>query len=277
MNKISFFIAALLISSTAFAQDMADKLTLQKGDIVKVTSDINSANTQAMMGGDPMESKAIIHTYTELEIKEQLPEGYKVSQTLKKMTLDFEGFGQKMKYDSESKEKQDNPFVKQIGESVGKSEELILGFDGKVIEDEKADDPKSDSKGIMKMMGMSSSSTAESAFLLIPKDAVAKGGWETTVEKDGMKTRRKYTLGAMMGDMATVTVQSQTKGDVAMNRGGMAMTTKVNTLTEEEIMVNTKTGRVQMQHVNMTNNSKTIMNDTESPSTGKTTVNTTFE
>ena len=48
-------------------------------------------------------------------------------------------------------------------------------------------------------------------------------------------------------------------------------------ITEEMIIVNMSTGKVQMHTVNMTNNSKTIMNDKESPSTGKTTITTTVE
>jgi hypothetical protein len=199
--------------------------------------------------------------------------------------MDFDGFGQKTTYDSESKEKQDNPFVKQLAEKINIPEDIKLGFDGKLIEEEANEDKKAGSKdgkrgggrGGMRMMGMGTNSSAESAFLVVPKDAVTKGGWEESTEKDGLKTRRKYTMGAVMGTMATVTVQSQTKGDLDMNRGGMPMTTKVNTLTEEMIMVNMSTGKVQMHTVNMTNNSKTIMNDKESPSTGKTTITTTVE
>jgi hypothetical protein len=175
--------------------------------------------------------------------------------------------------------------VKQLAEKINIPEDIKLGFDGKLIEEEANEDKKVSSKdgkrgggrGGMRMMGMGTNSSAESAFLVVPKDAVTKGGWEESTEKDGLKTRRKYTMGAVMGNMATVTVQSQTKGDLEMNRGGMPMTTKVNTLTEEMIIVNMSTGKVQMHTVNMTNNSKTIMNDKESPSTGKTTITTTVE
>ncbi len=250
---------------------------LKKGDIIKVTTDMNSTNTQSMMGGDPMEMKTVTNSYTELEVKDVLADGYKISQTLKKMKLDFDGFGQKTNYDSESKEKQDNPFVKQLAEKVNVPEEIKLGFDGKVIEDASKEEKKDKRGGGMRMMGMGSSASAESAFLVIPKDAVTKGGWEEQTEKEGLKTRRKYSLGAVMGNMATVTVQSQTKGDIEMNRGGMPITTKVNTLTEEMMMVDITSGKVQMHTVTMTNNGKTIMNDTESPTTGKTTITTTVE
>ncbi len=277
MKKIISCALAILFSVTGFAQEMAGKVVLKKGDIIKVTTDMNSTNTQSMMGGDPMEMKTVTNSYTELEVKDVLADGYKISQTLKKMKLDFDGFGQKTNYDSESKEKQDNPFVKQLAEKVNVPEEIKLGFDGKVIEDASKDEKKDKRGGGMRMMGMGSSASAESAFLVIPKDAVAKGGWEEQTEKEGLKTRRKYTLGAMMGNMATVTVQSQTKGDIEMNRGGMPITSKVNTLTEEMMMVDITSGKVQMHTVTMTNNGKTIMNDTESPTTGKTTITTTVE
>ena len=285
MKKLAAFAFTLMLTSALYAQDMPGKVVLQKGDIIKITTDMTSSNTQSMMGGDPMEMKTSTNSYTELEVKEVLADGYKMSQTMKKMKMDFDGFGQKTTYDSESKEKQDNPFVKQLAEKINIPEDIKLGFDGKLIEEEANEDKKVSSKdgkrgggrGGMRMMGMGTNSSAESAFLVVPKDAVTKGGWEESTEKDGLKTRRKYTMGAVMGNMATVTVQSQTKGDLDMNRGGMPMTTKVNTLTEEMIIVNMSTGKVQMHTVNMTNNSKTIMNDKESPSTGKTTITTTVE
>ncbi len=285
MKKLAAFALTLIVSSALYAQEIPGKVVLQKGDIIKVTTDMTSSNTQSMMGGDPMEMKTNTNSYTELEVKEVLTDGYKMSQTMKKMKMDFDGFGQKTTYDSESKEKQDNPFVKQLAEKINMPEDIKLGFDGKLIEEEANEDKKVSSKdgkrgggrGGMRMMGMGTNSSAESAFLVVPKDAVTKGGWEESTEKDGLKTRRKYTMGAVMGTMATVTVQSQTKGDLDMNRGGMPMTTKVNTLTEEMIIVNMSTGKVQMHTVNMTNNSKTIMNDKESPSTGKTTITTTVE
>ncbi len=285
MKKLAAFALTLIVSSALYAQEIPGKVVLQKGDIIKLTTDMTSSNTQSMMGGDPMEMKTNTNSYTELEVKEVLTDGYKMSQTMKKMKMDFDGFGQKTTYDSESKEKQDNPFVKQLAEKINIPEDIKLGFDGKLIEEEANEDKKVSSKdgkrgggrGGMRMMGMGTNSSAESAFLVVPKDAVTKGGWEESTEKDGLKTRRKYTMGAVMGTMATVTVQSQTKGDLDMNRGGMPMTTKVNTLTEEMIIVNMSTGKVQMHTVNMTNNSKTIMNDKESPSTGKTTITTTVE
>ena len=285
MKKLAAFALTLIVSSALYAQEIPGKVVLQKGDIIKLTTDMTSSNTQSMMGSDPMEMKTNTNSYTELEVKEVLTDGYKMSQTMKKMKMDFDGFGQKTTYDSESKEKQDNPFVKQLAEKINIPEDIKLGFDGKLIEEEANEDKKAGSKdgkrgggrGGMRMMGMGTNSSAESAFLVVPKDAVTKGGWEESTEKDGLKTRRKYTMGAVMGTMATVTVQSQTKGDLDMNRGGMPMTTKVNTLTEEMIIVNMSTGKVQMHTVNMTNNSKTIMNDKESPSTGKTTITTTVE
>jgi hypothetical protein len=290
MKKLAAFALTLIVSSALNAQEIPGKVVLQQGDIIKITTEMTSSNTQSMMGGDPMEMKTNTNSYTELEVKEVLTDGYKMSQTMKKMKMDFDGFGQKTTYDSESKEKQDNPFVKQLAEKMNVPEDIKLGFDGKLIEEEANEDKKASGKdgkdgkrgggggrGGMRMMGMGNNSSAESAFLVVPKDAVTKGGWEESTEKDGLKTRRKYTLGAVMGNMATVTVQSQTKGDLEMNRGGMPMTTKVNTLTEEMIIVNMSTGKVQMHTVNMTNNSKTIMNDKESPSTGKTTITTTVE
>ena len=272
MKKLLLSFVTLLFSIATYAQEVSSKLVLQKGDIIKQSAEFASVNTQSMMGGEPMEMKTNATSSTELVVKEVLSDGYLISQTLKKMKLDFEGFGQKMNYDSDSKEKQDNPFVKELADKIGIPEDVKIGFNGKIIEDDKKKPDEKKGKGMMNM-----GSSADAAFLVIPQDAVAKGGWEEKTEKDGLTTRRKYMIGAMMGNIASVTVQSQTKGDMVMNRGGMAITSKVNTVSEEIIMVNVNNGRVQMQSIKSTNNGKTIMNDQESPSTGTSTITNTFE
>ena len=279
MRSILITTLSLFISIFSQAQEVPGKLVLHKGDIIKVTNEINSANTQVMREGEPMEMKTKSTSFTELLVKEVKDSAYIMTQTVKKMTLDFEGFGQNIHYDSDSKDKIDNPMIKPLADKVGVAEEIKLGFDGKVIEDESANDKSKDGRGRggMRMMGRASSSSVEGAFLVIPKEAIAKGGWESTSEKDGLKTRRKYTLGAMMGSMATVTVQSQTKGEIEINRGGMPMTTKVNTLTEEMIIVDISTGKVQMHNTTMNDNGKTVINGNENPTTGKTTISTTVE
>ena len=287
MYKPSLLFSALLLPFALQAQLPSGKLVLQKGDIIKIHTEMTSSNKQSMGGGEPMEMKTSTQTYTELEVKEVQDKKYILNETLKKMKMDFDGFGQKTHYDSESKEKQDNPFLQSVTEKLGVAEEIQLGMDGKLIEDP-AKDKEKEGHGhkeggmrgggrMMKMNGMGNSNTAETAFLIVPADAITKGGWEETTEKDGLKTRRKYTIGGTMGNMVTVNVQSQTKGTIDMNRGGMPVSSKVNTLTEEMILVDIQTGKVQMHTIHLTNNGTTTVNGQENPSTGDTTITTTIE
>lgn len=283
MNIMKQLLSMLLclLPAYLFSQDMTSRVALSKGDKITINSTMNSTNSQSMMGGEPMEMKSDMKSTTVLEVMEVKDTFYVLKQVLTKMTMNFDGFGQKMTYDSESKEKQDNPFVNQLAEKIGKPDSLKLAMNGKLIADpkpekeEKGEGRRGGGRGMMRMMNAGAS--AENAFLIIPKDAIEKGSWEELSEKDGLTTRKKYTLGGVMGNMATVTVQSQTKGDIEMNRGGMAMTSKVNTLSEEMYMVDISTGRVQMHSATITNNSKTLMNGNESPSTGKTTITSSFE
>lgn len=283
MNIMKQLLSMLLclLPAYLFSQDMTSRVALSKGDKITINSTMNSTNSQSMMGGEPMEMKSDMKSTTVLEVMEVKDTFYVLKQVLTKMTMNFDGFGQKMTYDSESKEKQDNPFVNQLAEKIGKPDSLKLAMNGKLIADpkpekeEKGEGRRGGGRGMMRMMNAGAS--AENAFLIIPKDAIQKGSWEELSEKDGLTTRKKYTLGGVMGNMATVTVQSQTKGDIEMNRGGMAMTSKVNTLSEEMYMVDISTGRVQMHSATITNNSKTLMNGNESPSTGKTTITSSFE
>jgi len=126
--------------------------------------------------------------------------------------------------------------------------------------------------GMMKM-----GNGVSAAFQLIPKGALENMGWEDTTEKDGFKTRRKYKIGGMLGNMAKIYVQSQTTGETEMNQAGKQITNKVNNTAEEMILVNIETGRVQLQTINGQTHNKTIVDDKERPSSGTTSVTITVE
>lgn len=283
MKTIGLFLLTLLNFQTSFSQEStvnpSDKVILSKGEIIKISTNMSSENTQSMMGGDPTEMKTMSKTYTEYEVKELTSYGYLLNKTLKKMSLDFDGFGQVTSYDSEKEAKTDNPFVKPFAEKIGLSEEVKLGFDGKMIEEEGKDKKagKGKGKGMGRMMGAGNMTSVNSAFQLIPKSAIEKMEWEETKEEEGLKTRRKYKIGGMMGNLAKLYVQAQTKGDMEINQGGMSIITNVNVVSEEVIIVNMETGKIQMQTINSTTNNKVFMNDKESPATGTTAVTITVE
>ncbi|HNB81541.1 MAG TPA: hypothetical protein PLP14_05535 [Chitinophagaceae bacterium] len=269
MKVFSSIILMLCTSVLVFAQQPTPKVVLKKGDIIKISQDMLSKNKQSMMGGDPQEINTAVKSLTEVEVLEELPQGYKVKKTLKSMKLDFEGFGQTTNYDSEKDKSSDNPFIKPITEKIGVPEVVEIDFDGKEKETGK-DDKKG--KGMMRMMGGGMSGGISSAFQLIPASAMESMGWEDTTENDGLTTRRRYKIGGVLGSLAKLYIQAQTKGTLVMNQSGMGMSTDVNVTSDEMILVNMETGRVQMQTINSKTNNKTTVNDKESPSTGTTSV-----
>ncbi len=288
----SAFAIALCCFQLATAQNFTQKVILKKGDKIKSSTDMNSTATQSMMGGEAMEMKTTLITVGEMEVKEVLENGYLIISTAKSMKMDFDGFGQKMNYDSEDKTAKKEGPLASLDEMINKPEELKIDFKGKFIVDstmnqEEKKGPKGEKgkrggggfggKGMMKMMGMESGSSSELAFLLIPENTKPGTSWETKSEKDGLTTRKKFTLDGLMGNVANVSVQSQVKGTVESNRGGFAMTNKMNTTSDELILVDIETGRVQMVNNKSNISNIMIMNDKENPSTGKSETTTTFE
>ncbi len=284
-NMKTILLSALCLFSVGIsqAQEATNKVILKKGDVIKVNSDIMSSMTQPMMGDESAEMKTSSKSLTVLEVTEELPNGYKLSKTLKTLTFDFDGFGQTTSYNSEKDAKTESPFLKPIAEKVGITEEIMIGFDGKEIEKEDKDLDKNKKgpgrRGGFGGMGglMKMGNGVSAAFQLIPKGALENMGWEDTTEKDGFKTRRKYKIGGMLGNMAKIYVQSQTTGETEMNQAGKQITNKVNNTAEEMILVNIETGRVQMQTINGQTHNKTIVDDKERPSSGTTSVTITVE
>jgi hypothetical protein len=279
MKVLSISLFLLGCIAPMFAQETTTKVVLQKGDKIVVKTDMQSKMTQSMMGGEPTEIVTNIISDATLEVMDLTDKGYVLQQTLTKVKMDFNGFGQSMTYDSDSKEKSDNPFVKSFAEKIGKPESHLLGFNGKQIEEESEKKEKNNGggKGMMRMLNGGMGARINAAFLVIPEGANATNGWMDTSDNDGLKTIRKFSILNRMGSMVSLNVLTQTKGEVNMNQQGMEITSVVNTTSEETWMVNAENGRVLMQNVQMKTNNKTIMNDKESPSTGTTTIQTNYE
>ena len=109
---------------------------------------MSSSSTQSMMGGEAMEMKTTLVSTSEIEVKEVLKDGYLLGVTTKSMKMNFDGFGQKMSYDSENKtEKKEGPLA-SLDELINKTEELTVDFKGKFIEDaSKNEDATKETKG----------------------------------------------------------------------------------------------------------------------------------
>jgi hypothetical protein len=272
MKKI--IIASILILSfkSMQAQERASKLMLVKGQKIKIKS-IDTSDIKQKRGEESMDMKTLSNAETEMVVLEVKENGYLATTSLKKINVDFEGFGQKMQYDSENPGKQEGMMAEQLKNAINKLDTIQLDFEGKKIEDEDGDDPKKGRGkggrgGMMRMMNQAGTNV-ENAFLLIPAEAKEGNGWKKDATKDGMRTQTIYFVEKIDGPIAIVSFKKKTKGTITRSGGqGGEMKIESDNLSNGMITVDMTSGVVKSYTETTNTNSKTNMMGQDIPSTG---------
>lgn len=252
----SLFFLISFITSSLFAQSQIDKINLTKGQIIKVKS-IDTSNLAQKRGEESMDMKTFSNSYTEYQILDVENDHYRVSQTLKQIQIDFDGYGQKMSYNSsDTTKKQEGMMADQLKDKINKADTILLGFDGKMIEQN--NEKKKDKKGggMMRMMNQGMSGI-DNAFLIIPTDVKEETGWKKDNTKDDLKSQTIYFVEKINGNMIELSFKKKTKGTVT-TKGGPAGEMKINidNLSSGKITVDRTSSRVLTYTETTQSNSK---------------------
>lgn len=275
MNKVVMTIGCLVLTSALYAQN-ADKLKLNVGQkIVFNTND--SMFNQQKRGEESMDMKTTSTSNNVYEVIEVSATNYKLKSTLQKIKIDFEGFGQKMVYDSEDPSKQTGMMAEQLKGKLGVADTIEVTIDGKLVEE--ADDKskgKGKGRGMMRMMDQQSMNI-ENAFLLVPADAKEGTGWKKDQTKDGVKSQTIYFVDKINGNMADISFKKKTKGIKVISSQQGEMNIEVDNLSSGNIVVELTTGLVKKFSEDLNTNTKMNMMGQDIPSTGKTTTKIVIE
>ncbi|MEZ5047148.1 MAG: DUF6263 family protein [Chitinophagaceae bacterium] len=266
MKYFSLLVACICFSNLILAQEHATEITLQPGQKITIKSFDSTALIQKQ--GDEENPMLTISEMTlsneVLTTKENI---YSIQQVLQKAKILFEGWGQKMDYDSEDKNKQSSPIAQQFKDKIGMSEEAKITTQGKFADKENNDSEKKQ-KGMMRMMSKMSGANLENAFLLIPSEVVVGKGWKVDNSKDDIKSQVIYFLDELNGNIAKVSFKRKTKGVTVSEMNGMSMNTELDNMSEGDITVDITTGLVKTFNETTQLKSITKMMDKEIPSSG---------
>lgn len=272
MNKKNILLTTCiaLIALTTNAQEYAAKLNLSIGDKITFLTSDSVVNAQKR-GEETMDMKTYSTAAIEYAVVAKTDDGYTLTNTLKKIKIDFEGFGQKMKYDSESSDKQEGMMAEQLKDKIGKSDTLQITMEGKKVDDETGEKGKGKKRGggMMRMMDMQSTSI-ENAFLAIPAEAKEGSGWKKDDTKEGVRSQTIYFLDKISGNIAVVSFKKKTKGTKVNQSPQGEMKIEIDNLSEGNMTVEIKSGLVKTYNETTNSNSKMNMMGQDMPSTGKT-------
>lgn len=268
MKKTLILTLLLAFTITMNAQN-ADKLKLAIGQKINSNSNDTLANQQKR-GEESMDMKTISNSFSEYEIIEATQDGYKLKSTLQKININFDGFGQKIVYNSEDPSTHTGMMAEQLKGKIGVADTIEISLDGKLKEDE-TDKAKGKGKGrgMMRMMDQQSNNI-ENAFLFVPAEAKEGSGWKKDNVKDGVKSQTIYFVDKIQGDMAEVSFKKKTKGTKVIKSQQGEMNMDIDNLSTGSITVNLKTGLVKSYAEDLTTSTKMNMMGQDMPSSGKT-------
>jgi hypothetical protein len=268
MKKTLTLTLLLAFNITMNAQN-ADKLKLAIGHKINSNS-IDSVANQQKRGEESMDMKTISNSFNEYEIIEITQEGYKLKSTLQKININFDGFGQKIVYNSEDPSTHTGMMAEQLKGKIGVADTIEISLEGKLKEDE-TDKSKGKGKGrgMMRMMDQQSNNI-ENAFLFVPAEAKEGSGWKKDQEKDGVKSQTIYFVDKINLDIAEISFKKKTKGSKVIKSQQGEMNMDIDNLSTGAITVNLKTGLVKSYAEDLTTSTKMNMMGQDMPSSGKT-------
>lgn len=209
----------LFVAAGVSAQTVTRKTVLGKGQQLNQTTQVNTNMTQEMMG-QAMEIKITSNFDNLMEVKDATPSGYAVANTLKHVTMNFNGMGQEQSFDSDKQEDMDGQMGSAFKGKINHPSEFTVGKDGTITSVKKTDTAAADAGGMMgSMINGSMADEKEGAMFTALANIPAKGikvgeSWRDSVSSDKDKSVTTYTLKEVKGNSALVSMD----GTVTVNR-----------------------------------------------------------
>lgn len=227
--KRVLLVASLFSVMSVSAQSVSLKATLTKGQQIEQVSKINALITQEMMG-QTMEINMESNTTALVEVKDNVPDGYKVANTLKKMTMTMNVMGNEQKFDSDKPEDLNGPIGNGVKDKLNVTKEYTINKEGIVTStpEGKAEE-KADPNSVMSNMINGATTDekkglAHSAFANLPAGGAKVGqSWTDSTSEGGSKTINTYTLRSVQGNDGIVDVKSNLSISQEMEQQGMQM------------------------------------------------------
>jgi hypothetical protein len=217
----------LAATMTLSAQTVSRKVALTKGQQLEQLNQVDVNITQEV-SGQMMEIKMKSTITNLVEVKDQTPNGFAVSNTVKRVLMNMNMMGQDMNFDSDKKEDMEGQMGQAYKDKVGKPRDYSLSKDG-IVTEVKGAEVKAAGEGMMDNMmnGVLADEKVGSSFnalVNIPVKGIKVGEtWSDSTSEGGAKTFTTYTLKELRGDSGIVTLNSDMSISREIEQQGMTM------------------------------------------------------
>jgi hypothetical protein len=279
---VSLVLPALFGAKNGFCQKASGKLLFQQGQTIAIVLEVKNTFSQEAMGNaiDFTSNGTAIHNY---KITNSTEDNSTLHHEVKRITFNFDGMGQKRSFDSDNKKDLDGFFGAPIKDILGKTYDMIIDPNGKVlvVKPEKLELAKPDDRMAIVLNMLKDVTNVvyppgknESSFfkVLPEKEISLNEGWVESSEDVNGKIKTSYTLSAITDSTMVVdfkgTSVTNTKAEIM---GGPTSTT-LNNSFNGKIILNKTTGMVREKTIVTESTGNTEAMGMNMPLTSKTTV-----
>ena len=264
-----FATAAILTCSVLFAQTN-NKLDLKKGQKYLVENNSSTYSTTEVQG-QPMEVTIKATTTYQIEVTDNKDNLYNLTNTIKNVKMELTQMGQQVNFDSDKKEDLDGPMGSAFKTYLGVPQKVTINNQGDLMtEASKKTDKSATPLGDFESTGFG----ASMAFQALPKELKVGQTWKGSKTADGTITNTNYTVKAINGDFATLTISGDMDINKKMEQMGMEMTAKSKGKFTGEEVVNIKTSIIQSQSMVINSDGNIEVMGQELPTSAKVTSTT---
>lgn len=221
LKRTFLFSAIAALTITANAQ----KIAVTKGQKLEAVS---STKMSMEVMGQTIENETT--ATSQVEVKDVNDKGFLFGNTIKRITLKSNAMGQDINFDSDKKEDMDGMVGQTMKDRIGKSDEVVVDKQGKVIEikNEKGDgtDQPTGGGGMSDMMNMTNNLAKGQPYpmlMQLPSKSVKPGdSWtDSSGTVETFKSVTTYTLKQITSDEVIVSFTGTVAKNGTMEQQGM--------------------------------------------------------
>ncbi|HVF95833.1 MAG TPA: DUF6263 family protein [Flavisolibacter sp.] len=279
MKKITLLFFAASATLASLAQNTANKLVLQKGQTIEVTTNMNMT-MQTMMGEIPGTVTSVDH-YVVGEVNAS---GIQLTRMPKKMLATFSAMGQENKIDSDDPKSLDNPMAQPIKEMMKQKQDFTIDAYGNVIALRGSEKKKGDAEGGMMSMMMPGMGDGlpvvgqASVFKVLPNKEVKAGDvWADSSSAAGSTKVTVYTVKDIRDNDIFLTYTGDGSSKGTQSAMGQSVDVAATSKGEGTIIVDKTTGLLKQRTATTSTESTMSIAGNEMKSSGKITTVTTVK
>lgn len=256
MKKISILCSCLLLAGISIAQNNS-VINLTKGQKLEVTNSIKAVNTEEMMG-QKVEGNADMMMLNSAEVKNLNDSGYRITNTVKRLTSKLTAMGQDMSFDSDKKE--DLNSASGMKEVINVPKDFTMTRQGGLPPAKKtggtAPDDGSNAVKLMSQQFLGSMDDAafglNDVFIPLPVNVKVGYRWMDSSTVSGASKAITYIVKSVTADEAVVNIDGILSTDAKMQVQGMDVISKTSGTSKGEETIDIKTHVLKHRDLTMT-------------------------